>query len=495
MSIVLLALLAQPAVPTEVRLEDACEGACPAYGPKGDWSEVRDRLLTSPTCAPKGSANDRRRGCAIRLGCAEYRFASPWELCRGVTVRGCGEGAMQGGTTLTFANGEDGFRTWYSVKEGHGRCPKDPDEHVTAGFVLLADLYMRGELDRAGHEHVTSTAILARTPVRVQRVSVQGFGHALHVRAAHPDGNANGWSVQDLTAVGLGGWGVYVEGADANNGWAAGLRVAGACRRAGAWDGDGAPTCWGIRDRSAYGSTFVAPHVAYLWDVDEFREDPNAQHPAYVMGESKTSVPVVVNPYEELGGRPSILLGNTMMIGGTQRPRTPGTAHWRGRSMGGALFVVGRGKNTGRVMLGDTGPNTALAVEVHDDRRSNARLMFDAATRTWVWRAGGSGAGDLGVTGYDDRDGAREPGRAWIGRSGDHYEGAPRSTIRRFSGPGDAPPPCDDGVPVGSTYRNTRPKIGDVLERVCVCSDGEAPRADGRCSGDKRWLPISRVDG
>lgn len=494
MFVVALALLASPPAPTALRLEDLCEGRrCPAYGPRGDWSDEVDRLLASPTCAPKGSGAEKRRGCAIQLGCAEYRFTRPWDLCRGVTIRGCGEGHANGGTTLTFAHGVDGLRTWYSVKGGKNRCPNTPDDHVSAGFVAISDVYLQGEL-RGGTEHQESTALVARTPVRIERVTVQRFGHALHVTAAHPNGNANGWAVYNLSAIQLGGWGVYIEGADANNGTAVGLNVAKVCRRAGRWDGTRPLSCWGVRDRSSFGTTFVAPHVAYLWDAEAGADDPLAHHPGYVTGESKTAVTLLLNPYEETGGRGSVYLGNTQIIGGISRPRTAGIAHWRGRAVGGALQVLGRGDHNGAVHLGDVGKNAALAVELQGDRNTNLRLIWDDLSKTWGWRAGGAGAGALAVTGYASQSaqGSKlEPGRAWIGRAGDRYEGPTNAVTRRLYGTNAKPPECDDTVPAGSTYRNQRPAAGEPVEWICVCAGTERPRADGSCTGGKRWLELS----
>lgn len=428
----------------------------------GDWSPAFKRMLAA--CTPKGTGGSRYReyrGCRIELACDySYLLSEPLVLDRAHVLVGCGGQGAWGNTIVKFAG--DGF--------------------VVRAPATLRDLHVMG----TGTSTVT-TGVFASSPVRLEDVQITDFGRGVHIKAAAtaacPACNANGWYAANVTMPRMNGFGWYVEGADSNAGVAVGLNIANSCTRAKLTDApDGAGhICWGLRDRSFLGNTYIAPHTAYSWSWTD-----SSRFPQYII-EGANAGTTLINPYQETQQEGSILTGRGIALSGFLQNR--GSPHFLrlGRSFQGSVFIPYADPSPGNVLFGEGGALRLLAAGGLD-----FRLVLDPATATFVWKPRGTTAGDLSVTDFASTSAQKAPllpGRAWIGRSGSFYVGPSNGVVGMIWGAADDPnstlPDCG-AYPAGSVYRTIRPTQAGAW--TCLCTDRKRPSAAGECASGKGWI-------
>lgn len=428
----------------------------------GDWTPAFKRMLEA--CTPAGAGAERYReyrGCRIELACDySYLLSEPIVLDRAHVIVGCGGQGAWGNTILKFAG--DGL--------------------IVRAAATIRDVHIMGS-----SSSTTTTGIFASGPVRLEDVQITDFGRGVHIQAAAapscPTCNANAWYAANVTMPRMNGYGWYVEGADSNAGVAVGLNIANSCTRAKSTDAQDSTghICWGLRDRSFLGNTYVAPHTAYSWSWSD-----NSRFPQYII-EGANAGTTLVNPYQETQQEGSILTGRGLALSGSLQNLGAKQFLLLGRSLRGSVFIPFNDGTPSNLLFGEGG-----AMRLLSEKGIDFRLVYDASTATLAWRARGAGPGDLAITDTLSQTAQKTPllpGRAWIGRSGSYYAGPPNGVVAVIWGAAEDPnqtlPKCG-AYPAGSTYRSVRPTKPGAW--TCLCDGREKPTADGSCPQGASWV-------
>ena len=430
--------------------EAYCTGNCNA-----DWTPTFNAMFEA--CSPQPMSTDtiykKAQGCKVELQCRIYDFKLPLTMDRPHLIEGCGSRGNWGNTILRFA--------------GDGVQMPGASARVT-----LRDLHIMGKY--------RGTGVFARATISLEDVKVSHFKYGIHIRASYnrDRGNANVWYVQNTVVQNMLGWGMYVEGADANAGTAIALNISNTCEKVPQGE-----QCWALRDRSFLGNTYIGPHTAYTFNPKNRKEE----HVQYWI-ENINGPSVLINPYQETATPGSHLTGSSVAVGGRlQNPSGDPTFTILGRN-GKGLRTYSTNTPNGTVRLGDGAAAWRLT-----DEGVDLRYMMDLKTLVFGWRPNGAGIGAMAVTNHGSKDAHGNPLKVaaeWFGRNGGvTYTGQPNAMIARITGAGDpnkSMPHCGQH-PAGSIYTNARPETPNN-RWVCVCEIPQTPTWPGKClKGEKIW--------
>lgn len=418
----------------------------------GDWSSAFEAMIKA--CSPQGERYRDYRGCKIVLACDYiYNLSRPLVLKRAHFIQGCGSGGNWGNTVLRWTKPTDGL--------------------IVEGPITLRDVHLMG----SGTSTLT-TAIYMRAGAVIKDVMITDFGKGVHIYGStvpgELPGNANGWYVENLKLPRNRNWAFYVHGKDSNAGNAVGLQVANTCMHMR--EGE---ECWGIRDDSFIGNTYIGPHTAYSFT----ERRPKVFFPNYISNGPN----VWVGPYQESETGGSLMYGWGLTLGGNIQNLGSKSYTQIKRNTRGTIFIPDP-TSGGNLVFNEGG-----ALRLMPPGGVDFRFVYDEITKTYGWRARGSGRGELAVTDHTSTDWfgqSLRPNRAWLGRTdGAYYVGPVTQPVAVVWGDAENPnelyPKCQD-FSTGSVYRSLRPV--EPKAWVCVCADGSKPTSKGSCDvGSKTW--------
>lgn len=213
-------------------------------------------------------------------------------LDKSVHLVGHGSGQSGGnyGTTLRFPANTKGL---LAKKGDNSPLQYGADASIIEGVFLQGS----GAL-------ATAHGIDMQARIKLRDVSIDGFGgNGINIVAdVAANTNANLWVADTVSVTGCGGHGLYVQGGDANAGFAIGINSS----------GNGG---WGVYDSSFLGNTYVGCHTASNTMGAYKSDNENARN-------------VFLGCYSEGGQPASVIDAQSMVIGGLHGAGLSGSGYF-----------------------------------------------------------------------------------------------------------------------------------------------------------------------
>lgn len=292
----------------------------------GDLSDAIDAIQRDPGCGPFDGSGNHRTGCKILIPRGVYDTKTI-HVCRSLILEGTG-GYGSGPNTLIRTNGETGIHVHVDgYCEGVlGFGPGNVGTEARGGFTVIRDLALRDMATTSTSSLIWSAGIHLEERAHVEQVSVARFTQGIRIVASFmaqtvnydpangwfldEDSNANVFGLRDVFVTGSRHHGIFINGSDANAGYAIGADVVGSCAAAELYEPVDGFDCANIYDSSFLGNTWIASHSALTTDGlgqtnNQFRSD------------SANAANVWVGTYSEEGNGPSMFSARDLVLGGT----------------------------------------------------------------------------------------------------------------------------------------------------------------------------------
>lgn len=323
-------------------------------------SAALEKMLTQMNPIP--GLNPGSAGTAIRLPKGDFHLARTLRINRQMILEGTSGWGDIPGTRLIFPDGVSGIviERYNTSTDG-----KQGDWTVIRDLSVLA----RGRSNPNAH------GIHMKARAKIVNVKIQGFGgHGIYNFQPGGYDNGNNWHVQTSRITNCGGWGMYIQGLNANVGQAIGVDCS--------YNLGG-----GFFDSSFHGNTYIGCHAQTNGPPDASGNSMGTGYAYRIVGAAggnHFNYTALINCYAE-SPQPSLIEHPAVIFGGSfGGPLTGSTALAVGPlNSPNASYPEGYVRRTGDVLTGVLGfPTRAFSGTTTIDHNTDLSLFADASGGT-----------------------------------------------------------------------------------------------------------------